>query len=193
MVDETFRRPLFQVRPRTFNTIFLFTLFLAWQTFAQELVVSEYQVKGAMLYKFGQFTEWPPGSFVQPSQPISICVYGKDPFGSELDKALKNRSIHDRPIAIKRVIEVTELLTCSILFIGSQDQKVLKRVLDKVKNRPVLTVGEAESFTKLGGVIRIFHKDHSIHFEVNINAMKRSGLTISSKVLTLAKLYKEEP
>jgi len=38
-------------------------------------------VKAAFLYNFAKFVEWPPGTFANSNDPITICIVGQNPFG----------------------------------------------------------------------------------------------------------------
>jgi hypothetical protein len=51
---------------------------------------------------------------------------------------------------------------------------------------PVLTVGDAEDFIDLGGMIRFTEADRRIRFEINPAAAERVSLRVSSRLLRLA-------
>jgi len=55
-----------------------------------------------------------------------------------------------------------------------------------------LTVGETEGFAVLGGIINLMVEGNKLHFEVNLNAAERAGLKISSKLLSMARIVKEQ-
>ncbi|MEE8342593.1 MAG: YfiR family protein, partial [Gammaproteobacteria bacterium] len=57
--------------------------------------------------------------------------------------------------------------------------------------RPVLTVGEAKNFNKLGGVIRFTRVKNKVHFNIDPDAAERAQLTVSSKLLNLATIVRE--
>src|SRR5260221_4758572 len=52
----------------------------------------EYAIKGAYLFKFGDFVEWPEAVFAQPNAPFVIGILGEYPFGPNLDPSLHNPS-----------------------------------------------------------------------------------------------------
>ena len=51
---------------------------------------------------------------------------------------------------------------------------------------------ETEGFAMLGGIIILTIEGNKLHFEVNPTAADRAGLKISSKLLGLAKIVKEQ-
>ncbi|MCX5637000.1 MAG: YfiR family protein, partial [Planctomycetota bacterium] len=52
---------------------------------------------------------------------------------------------------------------------------------------PVLTISEMEGFIEKGGMINFITEESKVRFEINDSAAKKSGLQISSKLLSLAK------
>jgi len=55
-----------------------------------------------------------------------------------------------------------------------------------------LTVGETEGFAVLGGIINLTVEGNKVHFEINRLAADRAGQKISSKLLSIAKIVKEQ-
>ena len=58
---------------------------------------------------------------------------------------------------------------------------------------PVLTVGEHVQFSRLGGVIAFIRDGNRVRFEINLDAADRAGLQVSSKLLRLAAVWRENP
>ncbi len=57
----------------------------------------------------------------------------------------------------------------------------------------VLAVGESDHFAELGGTIGFVIEDERIRFTVNVDAAQRADLKISSKVLALARIVRDDP
>ncbi|PYV15768.1 MAG: hypothetical protein DMG21_14080 [Acidobacteria bacterium] len=55
-----------------------------------------------------------------------------------------------------------------------------------------LTVGESAGFAGLGGVINLTVEENKLRFEVNLDAAERAGLKISSKLLSLARIVRDQ-
>ena len=47
-------------------------------------------------------------------------------------------------------------------------------------------ISDLDKFTASGGIVKFFHADGKIKFEINIGILKDSSLTISSRLLRLA-------
>ena len=151
----------------------------------------EYSVKAAFLYHFVEFVEWPRASPLPPGT-VTIGVLGQDPFGDVLDKAILEKVVAGRTLAIRRFATVDALEPCDILFISSSEMPRLPQILARLKEGPVLTVGEADRFARRGGMIGFFFEEHRLRLEVNRHAAERAGLRVSSKLLAVARLVKPE-
>lgn len=162
---------------------------------AEENLTAEYLVKAAFLYNFTKFVEWPAEAFNDNDAPIFLGILGDDPFGSAI-KTIEGKTIKGRKLIIKRFSRVENLNECHILFICSSERKRLSQILDRVKSKNVLTVGETEEFVQTGGILSLVKDGKKIKFGVNLNAAREAGVKVSSKLLKLAKFvingHKEE-
>ena len=86
----------------------------------------EYELKAAFLYKFASFVEWPDAP--NNGAPC-IGVLGEDPFGPNLEEAVKGKSYRGRSFEIRRFKLGQEPHECQILFIGALEPKKLRAVL----------------------------------------------------------------
>src|ERR1700682_1553819 len=120
---------------------------------AQEMGFDEYQVKAAFLYNFAKFVEWPQGTFANPHDPIGICIVGQSPFGLTLDDTVRGKKIGDRAFAVRSVPDTPQASRCQIMFIGASESERPRALREEQKGAAVLTVGETDDFTVLGGVI----------------------------------------
>ncbi len=152
---------------------------------------SEYELKAAFLYNFAKFVEWPPAVSEGQGDPMVICVVGEDPFGTILDETIKNKTVNGHTIVVRRLKSGHNVKGCHIVFIGSSQKVHLRSILDSLKGTSILTVGDAEGFAELGGVINFTLVEDHIHFEVNVDAAARAHLKISSKLLILAKIVRD--
>jgi len=151
-------------------------------------VGNEYEVKAAFLYKFASFVAWPQSD---RSLPVGICVLGHDPFGDSLDRVVKGKSINGREFLVRRLKPGDTTGECPILFIGASERKRLTLILERLRAAPVLTVGDVPGFCQSGGVINFTVLDNRVQLEINPTAAERSGLQLSSRLLSLARIVRE--
>ena len=158
---------------------------------AQKKSASEYQVKAEYLYNFARFTYWPPDTFVDPRQPIAVCIFGRDPFGQNLEVALLGKFVGVRPVMLGRATQIQDLSGCQIVFMAGSENGRISNLISQLQKRPVLLVGETEGFARSGGVIQFTVERARVHLVINTDAAARSGLKISSKLLALAQIVRD--
>jgi len=169
------------VRPPTLNNLLLAAgiLIAAGQTLAQ--ATPEYRAKAGFLYNFIAFTEWP----AKVGSSLSLCVYGADPFGEELN-VLRGKSVNGRSLAIRSVSNPAQAKGCQVVFVSSSVIDSLPRLLDALQGEPVLTVADSTGALDSGVGINMLVRQSKIAFEINLVATRRAKLNVSSKLLRLA-------
>lgn len=154
-------------------------------------VIDEYQVKAAFLFNFAKFVEWPATAFKSADEPIRICVFGQDPFGSSLEDVVRGKAVGSRTLVVREVSTALAACKCHMLFLSASEQKRLRSLLGDLKECSVLTVGETDEFAANGGVVGFKLKDARVRFEIDRDAAERAKLRISSKLLSLAQTLKK--
>lgn len=155
---------------------------------AQNRPTPAHQVKAVFLFNFAQFVEWPANAFAEPDSPLVIGVLGQDPFHSFLDEIVKNEKINGHPMMIQRYANVSEVKKCHILFINEKKATQLENVFETLGHHNILTVGDGSAFTEYGGMIGFITENNKVKLQVNLDVVKESELTISSKLLRLANI-----
>jgi YfiR/HmsC-like len=158
------------------------------KTLAQTKDPTEYEIKAAFLLNFAKFVEWPAEAFANDVAPISLCVVRYDPFGSALDDTIRGKLINNRQLLARRINELPELKACQMVFVSEREEKRLSEILTSVKGSNALVVGESEDFAERGGSVQFYLENSRLRFAVNVDAVQRARLTVSSKLLTLAKI-----
>lgn len=144
----------------------------------------EYAVKGAFLYKFGAFAEWPPAAFAAPDAPLVIGIIGDDPFGAKLDQIVYGRTIDGRPIVVWRAQSIEKAQGAHILFISQSERNRLESILSSLQGKHVLTVAD---FEYPSATINFVIDSNKVRFNVNLDQAERNGVKLSSKLLSVAK------
>jgi hypothetical protein len=155
---------------------------------AQPRAAGEYEIKAAFLYNFARYVEWPPETLPAAGEAFVVTVLGEDPFGDALDAIIRDRTIRDRRLAVRRVARVEDVGDSQILFISRSESEDLPRILQRLEAAPILTVGETAQFAERGGMIRFRREGERIAFDINVASTERAGLRISSQLLKLARI-----
>lgn len=143
----------------------------------------EYKLKAALIYKLARFVEWPANNV---KQRFRICVVGNDPFGPALD-VLEKRRLSTFPIEVKRKPELEASFDeCDLLFVTKRETRKMGSLLLKLKNRSVLTIGDADDFARLGGMMQMSLKRKKIRFTVNLQSIEDAGLKVAAPLLELS-------
>jgi hypothetical protein len=149
---------------------------------------SEYLIKAGFIYNFANLMQWPANTFSTPDSPIVIGILGTDTSGGMLDEVLAGKKVNGRSFAVKHLKRGMDLKGCNIVFVSASETARLDEILHVLKNLPVLTIGETPSFAQRGGIINFIVVDDKIRFEVNVEAAKQADISISSRLLALAKI-----
>jgi hypothetical protein len=149
-------------------------------------ISKEYQLKAAFLYNFTKFVEWQTAHSTDAATPLTIGVLGNNPFGDELEHIVHGRKVNGRNVVIKEVSSA-EAATVNVLFVTAGEEKQFEPLRTALQAAGVLTVGESEEFTRLGGIITFVPEGGKIRFEINIVAARDSYVKISAELQKLAR------
>ena len=194
---STHMKPLLlQLRPwRPFGLTLLLSLLFSLSTgpltLAQPTASDEYLLKAAFLYNFAKFVEWPEKTFADGHAPLMLCVLGQDPFGPALD-ALTEKSIKGRPLRIARLSQPSGAGDCHILFIDRTELPHAPAILPALNGKAILTVCDDERCAQQGLMINLRTVNDKIQMEINVEAIQRTPLKVSSQLIKLAQVIKED-
>ncbi|MCV2370926.1 YfiR family protein [Roseateles oligotrophus] len=152
------------------------------QTQAQ--AVPEYTMKASYLYNFMIFADWPNLDPQSPQDGLMLCVLGQDNFGEALNN-LEGKSVNGRRLAVSRLNGLASIKKCQLLFITEQEAPNMQSILKVLADAPVLTV--ADTPVAAGAAILLSLDGKRLVFDVNMQRTKKVGITLSSKVLQLAR------
>jgi hypothetical protein len=147
----------------------------------------EYEVKAAHLFNFTKFFDWP-----NYETSITVCIYGKDPFGEFLDDLVRNQLVHGYPVEIRRLGKEQETLDrCQVVFIAVTSPTRTAAALAHAQGRSIVTVGESDSFIEEGGMVRLLVDQGRVRFDINLVAIRAARLKISARLGALGRTIKK--
>jgi hypothetical protein len=152
---------------------------------AQTGTAHEYALKAGVLYHIIEYVEWPRGS--NNTSTIEIGLLGDIPFADSLE-VLNSKAIQGRKLVVKRIATPAEAESCHVVFVGASEKPRISQIVNELKNRPVLTVGEVEGFAEKGGMVNLIAGPNRIVMEINRQVAADAKLSMSSQLLKLAKL-----
>ena len=158
---------------------------------AQSSETLEFEVKAAMIYNFTRFVEWPVEAFSDAKAPFVVALLGDDALGRFVETAMKDKSVAGHPIHCRRVQSVPSGEPYHLLLLPRGEKRHVAEYLRAAARAGVLTVGDTEGFAAAGGVIGITLDGKKARFDVNLDSAARAKLTVSSKLLRLARTVLE--
>jgi hypothetical protein len=192
--------------------VLLFSSFAppAWAA-AEE--VTEYDLKAALLIKITAFVTWPDGgeevipatdnkdaaagdnlpavethsSTDKIEEHFCIGIIGADPFGASFDSLLEKTNTEHRKLTARRVASAEEAQDCQVLFVAQSAREQARNIVAN-SHGPVLTMADFPGFAESGGMVEMARDGNRIALIINRDAVNRAGLSVSSKLLSLAKV-----
>ncbi len=147
-----------------------------------EVPLSNDDIRAAVLFHLTEFVDWPEKD---ESNPYRICVAGSAPTSVALEHLVEGKSVKLHPIRVRQIAGPTEARGCQIVFISMCARPRLQQYMTSLRDSGVLTVGEQPGFVDLGGMIQLSFQAQRVGLVVNLETIRRSHLTVSSKLLRL--------
>jgi len=156
---------------------------------AQPTTVSA--VRAAFLYNFAKFAEWPTDALA-PGQKLSLCVLGDNGVADALERTIKGHTIENHELTVQVVSAGWPIRSCHLLYVGGLDAKGAIQLIEALNGTSVFTVSDCDRFAELGGVAQLILENDKMRFAINVASAERARLQLSSKLLSLAKIVKDE-
>lgn len=167
----------------------LFSVFLILFSYKVCGQGDEEKLKAAFLEKFARYTDWNSHDIkTSADAPFVIGVYNDEEFAKILKKLYKDRKIKNRNVKIKIISDYRSDFDCQLLYIGDTSIWAVKEIISRVADRKILTVGNTEGYKDEGVHINMFLTEQgTMHFQINREAVEKSGLKMSLLLLEVAK------
>jgi len=144
-------------------------------------------VKAALVFSFAKFTDWP---VLAPGVPLAACVVGDDGIAAALTETVRGQSINGHLMEVRRPQNNAGWSDCHLLFIADLQVPQDAAALAAIRALPVLTVSDRKDFAQSSGMIELYVEEKRMRFAINILAAERSGLRLSSRLLSLARVIR---
>ena len=118
--------------------------------------------------------------------PIVIGVVNADDIAAELEQIVQGRTAQGRRLQVRRMAPAEAPTGVHVLFIGGEAAPKVLQAAKTLTERSVLTITGIERGMDHGSVINFVHVDGRVRFEVNVGVAEKSGLRLSSRLLTVA-------
>ena len=154
---------------------------------------TEYRVKAAFLYKFGEYVEWPGSAFAGPDTELAIGVLGADRVADELARVVAGRTVGDRHVSVRKLRLGDPMTGLHVLFVGHLESGRLPELLAASRGHTVLTITESDQAFAHGSMINFVVVDDKVRFDIALQPAEQSNLKISARLLSVARKVVARP
>jgi hypothetical protein len=147
----------------------------------------EDELKAAYVYNFAKFTRWPGAGDAGVPNPLVIGVLGDERVAQSIAALARGRTVGGSAIEVRSFGPNDVPTTLHIVYVGDSQDESMHRLASMLFQPGRLTIGETESFTQHGGIIRLFVESDRLRFEIDNSHAQKAGLTLSSQLLMLAR------
>jgi len=149
--------------------------------------VDETDLKAAYIFNFIQFIDW-PASEAAVGHEMTVCVSPFSPLKRPLT-ALEGKQTSKGGAVHVRLLELADLRPCRVIVLYSSDvDAVLKLMRTLPPGHGILTISDELTFVDPEIVIALSQQEGRVVFGISADAATRAGLTVSSRLLRLAKV-----
>ena len=91
-------------------------------------------------------------------------------------------------ITVKKISGSESIENCQMVFLPSAQSRNFSAIQSKIGSSPIILVAEDESLIPKGAEIAFFMEGNKLKFTLNKSAIDDSGVTVSDKLLSVAKV-----
>lgn len=164
----------------------ILSIALALPTGLLAQVAEENSVKAAFVYNFILFTEWLP-RVLGPGENINLCINAYSPMAPAMAE-FGGRTIRKSRLEIMLLDSLQNLpSSCRVVYLDPLDRQAWPLIKKRIGNSSVLTIADSSEVGPETAIITLATKNDRVVFDIDIRAAERAGLTMSSKLLRLAR------
>jgi hypothetical protein len=113
-------------------------------------------------------------------------VLGADDIAASLEQVIPGRTAQDRAVVVRRLRAGESLAGVHLLMVGRAEQERMAQLAKAAAGQHVVLVGEGDDALDRGAAIGFLIDDGRVRFQVSLPAAERSGVRISSRMLSVA-------
>ncbi|MHB1157009.1 MAG: YfiR family protein [Phycisphaerales bacterium] len=163
-------------------------------------------VKAAFILNFVKLTTWPDKAFADPKSPIVIVVVGGDVTDTSIDDVVTSTRIQGRDLELRRLllpqheryrhdddyqqawnIVIHTLRKSHVVIFSPDASSQTDALISQMNSRTTLTVGDGPNSPKTDTMLDLAEEKGRIVFYANVQRIQQSDLTLSSRLLRLAR------
>ena len=168
------------------SRLLIFVFWLLWSSqpaFADPS--KEGIVKSAVVFKLLLFVDWP--SPMQSTELLRLCVLQEGAFLNQM-QLYNGRKINGQTLSVAlRQGSPEGMQGCHAVFVETGNLPALNRAIALARQQPMLVLGEGNQALTQGAMISIDTDGGKIAMDIHLESLRKSQLSVSSKLLNLAR------
>ena len=187
----------FLIKPRSlvFSMVLLClinSLFFSNTIYAQK-ISHEDKIKASFVFNFIRFIQWPEYKLIKSSDPINVCVIDFNRSNNSFFKAFHSFFLERYLAALQSISNQKNINYCHLIYIDQAETNNLDTLLPLISKNHILSISNIKNFCAAGGIIGMVKRKGKIRVEINLQAARASGFTISSNLLEVATIIVNKP
>jgi hypothetical protein len=154
---------------------------------------SQAEIKAAFLLNFARFAQWSANSISEAPTLLIFCFDGAEDVRTAFQSVAGEKDIEGRKITIRKISLPVDARTCDVVFASDSKRDREIKLLKTAQDAGALTVGDGPEFLSCAGMIQLVVDDNRMRFDINMTAVTRANIKLSSKLLALARHVVELP
>src|SRR6266496_2849927 len=161
--------------------LFALCMGLPYASYASAQAQDELAVRAAFVFNLTKYVDWPHGR-----SQLTIGFVGDGPMGEILKQTLDGKTSDARLIDVLLAPSDSALERCDLVYVAYSSSRKNREVIERLRNREVLTVGETDAFARDRGMIGLVKKGNQIQIQINLEAARVAGIKVSSRLMSIA-------
>jgi len=155
--------------------------------------LSQAEIRAAFIFNFPKFAEWPTQTYADAGAPLTVCFLGADDVRSAFQSISAGKALNGRLLENRTVKSAEDIRSCQVLYVDLPRSPAVLDALKYARHCNSLAIGTSDDFLTCGGMIRLQIENKRMRFDVNVGAVGRTKIKLSSKLLALARSVVDLP
>lgn len=148
----------------------------------------EAELKAAIVYNLLMFVEWPADATPAMGSTLVLCLQPESRYGAAL-KVLAERPLRGLRVQLRDVAPAAPAVAtaCNALLVEDDAAERLPQLARALKGSSVLVIADGANVGAEPVTISLKRGDNKVAFDLNLASARRARLTLSSKLMRLAR------
>jgi len=138
------------------------------------------QLEALFVQRLARYVTWPGNAGPGQSGPVVVAA---------TDARRLRPYFADLPEGRFRLVQ-WPAADCHVLVINGVPDREAAAIIERTRDLPVLTIGQGADTLRFGAVVALLRVGDHIKLAVSPDAASRAGLSISSRLLSIVRIYK---